>query len=170
MKKYFYAILFLLVCCLTKEPSLEDQIFNCYKDILLEENVKVEYVIKKYENLLIKSKIIETREGESYLQLLRLILTNESELRNRKEVYLNGVKEINTVLNPYCDKLIIDINSENFKSSKYYTFIKEINQIYIDNDLQSEKLIDLFTSSDFNHPIYKIFIFNLLTNTYNLMR
>lgn len=147
----------------------EDQLYTCIQQKSKEKfNIKVEQIVKKSEQHLLKTRALKTTNGKGYFDLIKDFKKNDFQIPSLPEelsekLFLIPTKnyncdnfefdESNLPLNSRYAKIAIDLSGlfDNIVT------VGELNPELILNDI-----LKTFRAEDFNHPLYQLILFKFL--------
>lgn len=171
MKTLLFLICICIVTSCTSQFALEDKIYECAKKNLETKDINPDQLILDFETYLTKNNFLKNTSPDSYLHLTDSLtqpdpfqITIPKELKN--PLFLSfSVPGINN----YCEKSSFD--SVEIKASRIFEWQNEIGKVFqkigetgeLDQGKLTTDLIKVFKKNDFQHPIYKLYFYNLLT-------
>ncbi len=168
-------LLFLICICIvtscTYQFNLEDKLYECTKINLHAKDINPDQLILDFESFLVKDNFLKNNSPDSYLQLVDSLTQSSS-------FNILIPKKLETPLfisfsvpgiNNYCEKNVFD--SIEIKASRIFEWQNEVGNAFqkmgntgeLDQLKLTTDLMKIFKKNDFQHPIYKLYFFNLLT-------
>lgn len=168
MKYIYFLILFTIInfSCISQDYSVEDQLLDCIYESFYNKGVDLKSELRKFENHLIKEKIIENNSGESYFKVFKIISLagdyNFTSNYNLLDTLNNKIDKnfLSENINQNCNEIMSNLqNNSKFKKSKLYLLQKSLdslkNQPDINTSIVAKKIIKILNAKDFNHDYYK---------------
>ncbi|MFK7773060.1 MAG: ExbD/TolR family protein [Saprospiraceae bacterium] len=171
MKALSFLVCICLVTSCASQYELEEKLYDCAKKNLAAKDINPDQLILDFETYLLENKFLKNTSPDSYLQLIDS-LTQENHYK------ISIAKELETPLfasfsvpgiNNYCEQNVFD--SIEIKASRIFEWQNEIGTVIqkmmdqgeLDQGKLTIDLMQTFKKNDFQHPIYKLYFYNLLT-------
>ncbi|MFK8010341.1 MAG: ExbD/TolR family protein [Saprospiraceae bacterium] len=171
MKSLLFLICICIVISCHSRFELEGKLYECAKKNLASKDIDPDQLIVDFETYLIQKKFLNGTSPDNYLQLIDSLtqpipfsISIPKELENPLFISFS-VPGINN----YCEKSNFD--SIEIKTSRIFEWQNEVGKVFqkmrdtgeLDQGKLTKDLMHVFKGNDFQHPIYKLYFYNLLT-------
>lgn len=168
---FIVIILFGLIGCSTqkKDNLIEMKLYDCVKKQYYEQNINIEEVLIKIEEIAIESKNLKDNSPESYYQMFKSFSeTNKFPLTNEGDFFQELSELENFPVNMNCSNTDMILDSVEFTNSKINKFsIRLAKEIRVSTEKKSLPnigmvIIDIYEVDDFKNDYIKYSLLSMV--------